>query len=485
MILSLFVGSLLVGFVVFFLGGNLRSLSRVLPSMMAHSVFRRAGVPTAFVVCMVSFLLGCPAQGDQVRPPSDELFFVTSLHVTPDDSVLFVTNGNSDLRYDSGALVVVDLELVEDVLQSWVTSGSVTGDCFVDSTRPEVQECKETQFMRPEQGVRIGNFATDVTTQVLADGNLRVFAAVRGDPSITWADYDAGEGLVCENSSSSFPLCDSDHRIVRVKDDAELPALLDEPFLLFNDSQNEYLLSSHLSTGSVSLFSTPADGSEPQLVDAVAGLFAGDSSGRRGSVGIAGRQPGTASDLIYATSRSENRVQLLYVDGVGSGNELSLVPSEFFFLDWVSPSNDTRGLQFNAAGDRGYVLSRAPASVQVIDTSLDSAGFPRNEVVSAVEVCEQAADMQIADFGRGTQVYVSCFSDGELWVVDPQRESVTHTIEIGRGPSSIAVSRNRRRVYVSNFLEDTIAVVDAEPGSVTQNQFLLRIGIPKQTEGTR
>jgi hypothetical protein len=35
---------------------------------------------------------------------------------------------------------------------------------------------------------------------------------------------------------------------------------------------------------------------------------------------------------------------------------------------------------------------------------------------------------------------------------------------------------NRKKVYVTNFLEDTLAVIDVSPSSPTYNRVVLRIG---------
>jgi hypothetical protein len=40
------------------------------------------------------------------------------------------------------------------------------------------------------------------------------------------------------------------------------------------------------------------------------------------------------------------------------------------------------------------------------------------------------------------------------------------------------VAPGRRRLYVSNFLENTLAVIDLTPGAATRNRVVLRIGEP-------
>jgi hypothetical protein len=50
------------------------------------------------------------------------------------------------------------------------------------------------------------------------------------------------------------------------------------------------------------------------LADVLTGLFGPDqATGQRGAAAVAGRNPDAADDLIYVTSRTEDRVQMLTV----------------------------------------------------------------------------------------------------------------------------------------------------------------------------
>jgi DNA-binding beta-propeller fold protein YncE len=73
-------------------------------------------------------------------------------------------------------------------------------------------------------------------------------------------------------------------------------------------------------------------------------------------------------------------------------------------------------------------------------------------------------------------VYLTCFQDGQIYVIDPRDTIVEDIITVGRGPYAVVGSPTRKRLYVTNFLEDTLAVVDVEPGSATHDRVVLRIG---------
>ena len=109
-----------------------------------------------------------------------------------------------------------------------------------------------------------------------------------------------------------------------------------------------------------------------------------------------------------------------------------------------------------------------PPSLALVDTSDDGLGFPRNEVTGATDLCREASGLAVADVGDGERAYVSCFQDGEVYVIDPRGGvEVEDIATIGRGPFSVVASPTRRRLYVSNFFENTVAVVDLTPGAPT------------------
>jgi DNA-binding beta-propeller fold protein YncE len=174
-----------------------------------------------------------------------------------------------------------------------------------------------------------------------------------------------------------------------------------------------------------------------------------------------------------------------------NGSTPYLLPGSFFFLDAVGNtaggSIDTRGIQFSPSGDRAYIVNRRPPSLQIYDTSVGPTGVPRNEAVGATDICRQASNVAVLDVGDATtpqeRAYVSCFQDGEVYVVDPSGQSqVEDIITVGRGPYAIVGAKDQKLLFVSNVLEDTIAVVDVDPMSATRNRVVLRIGTPKEQD---
>jgi hypothetical protein len=449
------------------------------------------------VAALTVLAAGCPATGDEVRPPADEFYFPTGMDIAPDRSVLFVASANSDLRYDSGAVQVVDLDAVDRLLVPWLDPDNSRvpegADCEVDLSVPYTLVCDEKEVIVADASVRIGNFATELKVQTLANSRrLRLFTAVRGDPSLTYIDYaynsDGGE-LSC-GPTGRFPECDDAHRLLQLRNDEDLVSLPDEPFGVYVDSENGYAIVTHLSNGAITLADAPFDGDEePMLTDAIGNVFAPDfQTGARGAVGAAGRAPGSDNDRVYVTSRVDSRIQTLVVER-GSGGFLSLVPAEYFFLGRsVFPSTNSRGIAFSADGNRAYIVNRAPPMLHIVDTSLDELGLPRNQFIGGVEICSDASNLAVVNLpeeegeeDRGDRIFVACFRNGQVWSIDPRGTAVDAIIDVGRGPHAVVAAPERRRLYVSNNLESTVAVVNLEPESPTVNRVVLRLGRPRSS----
>jgi DNA-binding beta-propeller fold protein YncE len=453
-------------------------------------------------------LVGCTASADDVKPPANQLYFPSGIVVSPDQSTLFVANANSELRYDSGSISVIRLAEVQSVIDAWrpvaLSVDPPTPDgCARDLDHRETLVCDAARFIDDSAGVRVGNFATDIALQNFTTGggpaNFRLVVPTRGDPSITWIDY-VNDKLSCTVNDGVYDLCDDSHRLTSVHNDLELPSIPNEPFGVFADpgpgtgfgGGGGYAMVTHLTNGAVTLIESPSDG-PARIIDIKTNLFAADfATGIRAATAIAGRTPGSRDNIVYVGSRTDNRIQTFTVAQVASDPTQSdqprpayLLAGDFFFLNAVGgPSNgnssDTRSMQFSANGERLYVVNRDPPSLQVYDTSLLPTGVPSNTALGASDICRQASTATVLGDGDDERAYVTCFQDGQVYVVDPRGQSqVEDIITVGRGPYSIAAVKDRSQLFISNFLEDTLAVVDVAPGSPIRNRVVLRIGKPR------
>jgi DNA-binding beta-propeller fold protein YncE len=449
--------------------------------------------------CALACVAACTASADEVAPPKNELYFPTGIVVAPNEKVAFVTNANSELRYDSGSVGVLDMDEVRRIINDWVTNRRIPeglckhqGDdneencCEQDPDHSETLSCYDTLFLnRNEEGVRIGNFATDISVQDLGGGALRVIVPTRGDPSIAWANWD-GSKLSCNENGQTNALCDDAHRLSYVQNDADLASIPEEPFNVFADSAGEFAMVTHLTTGAVTLIDSPKNSDRVQVADVLTGIFAADpANGLRGATGLVGRLPNQPDDVIYVGSRSEDRIQTFTVGRPVNEAPPYLLPGNWFFLDAVGGNNggssDTRGMAASVDGSRLYLVNRRPPTVQVWDTAITPTGFPRNKALGATDICRQGSTIAISGTGDNERGYVTCFQDGQIYVVDPRGDvSVEDIVLVGRGPYAASAARTSNLVLVTNFLEDTIAVVDTTPNAKTHNRVVLRIGKVRQ-----
>ena len=264
-----------------------------------------------------------------------------------------------------------------------------------------------------------------------------------------------------------------------------------------------FAMVTHLGTGAVTLIDAPADSSQVQIADVIERRVPADPSGTgaRGATSAAGRSlpavpappgppapgegaPNLVPEAVYVASDTDNRIQTFTV-GMRDGAAEYLLPGTFFVLSGVGASSgssiDTRSIQFSPSGDRLYLVNRSPPSLQVYDTSIGiTTGTPRNELLGSSDLCREGSTAGVFGDGADERVYVTCFQDGQIYVVNPFGQSqVEDIISVGRGPYAAVVAPSRKQLFVSNFLEDTIAVIDIDKDHPTHNRVVLRIGKPR------
>ena len=103
--------------------------------------------------------LGCQASSIGMDPPADQVFYPTGLAVDPRGDVLYVTNGNSDLLYNGGTLMALDIAKLRADIDSFRSTGvapePVDGDertaCRSDVSIPYLVECLAPRYAFADQ----------------------------------------------------------------------------------------------------------------------------------------------------------------------------------------------------------------------------------------------------------------------------------------------------------------------------------------------
>jgi YVTN family beta-propeller protein/VCBS repeat-containing protein len=140
----------------------------------------------------------------------------------------------------------------------------------------------------------------------------------------------------------------------------------------------------------------------------------------------------------------------------------------------ISVGGQPWGLAVSPDGTRVYVTSRTTNTVAVIDTATNTLidTDPGTAGVTPITVGGQPLDAAVSP--DGTRLYVANWSDGTVSVIDTAAYGVIDTdpatagttpITVGGQPAAVAVSPDGARVYVTNF-NGTVAVVDTATNSL-------------------
>jgi DNA-binding beta-propeller fold protein YncE len=465
-------------------------------------------------------------------PPVDRFFFPASVAVDPTGDWLYVVNSNSDLRYNAGTVVAVDLRLAREdrARTDWPrcpTSAYVpplSGParvCCQDFIDQGITNCDERGYIAADTTVSTGSFGGTVVVQDLAPGGTdrRLFVAVRAEPSITFVDVSLAGGrasMRCNDAGASpHALCGDAWRLRAgpIQDDGLPLALQEEPHAMVLDDGLGVIYIAHLGTfeqgrqliRGVSVLDVCAPAArKPRLASALE-----NASPRSGSLGITAMVPARPGDplgILYATEEfTSNIVEVRFREpeqarcdpGVSPERLLDMVPGRRFSSSiFGTRGADLRGLLMPPPGDRAYVLHKEyadrlhaeynPPSVVAIDRTLDQRGDPLNRPIALVEVCTGPTQLAWHDAGRGPRLFVNCFEGGQVYVVDPGLMVIDAIIEVGAGPADLQFSPSDPAIaYVAGFANNNVSVIDLRPGTPTEYRVTQRIGFPRASTTLR
>jgi hypothetical protein len=188
----------------------------------------RAGVPLALALAATP---ACKLNQQGVAPPLDRIAWPASALVDPDGRWLYVANSNSDLRYNDGTLVAVDLDAVirdrfgtaTEPAPTWIVCGgadrvrqdSDPDPCCWDFLDHTILNCDERLYIPTASTVKIGSFSAGMQFQPFTEPACgadkpttytgrnrhacfpncppdpvsgRLFIGVRGNSSLTYVD---------------------------------------------------------------------------------------------------------------------------------------------------------------------------------------------------------------------------------------------------------------------------------------------------------
>ena len=406
--------------------------------------------------------------------------------------------------------------------------------CCVDMLDSNIINCNEPHYVQSDATIEIGSFGSAIALQSYYRGPdddrelvRRLFVAVRAEPSITYADVTVDDtnpnakklSMRCTGPKQNGPtqpinaFCEDTWKLRRrggaTPGSFDLP---EEPHALAYDDVLKALYVGHLTVvangavqgGGVSTLDVcNPEGDSPVrfaglaqktfipagLSQAVATLSLVDPANPT-TLPVDPANP----TLVYATARNTTAISGMALSsplhskcGDPQRDDLTLVPAESFYSSAFLPHGaDIRGILFSADRPEAYVLHRNdsdtsanPAAIVVLDRHLLPDGTPANTPIDILEICGGPTSMQMHNAGRGNRIYVTCYDDGQIYVVDPDALVVAAVIDTGAGPTSLVFPKRDPGVaYIANYANSHLSVIDIAPGNPTENHVILRIGLP-------
>jgi DNA-binding beta-propeller fold protein YncE len=168
--------------------------------------------------------------------------------------------------------------------------------------------------------------------------------------------------------------------------------------------------------------------------------------------------------------------------------DLSLIPSDSFLSSAFLPyGKDIRGVLFSTDENTAYVLHRNasentsnPSALVSIDRRRQPDGSRANRPLDILKLCNGPTAMKYYPAeGESRRIFVTCYDEGQIYVVDPDAWQVDAIIDVGMGPNSLIFPKGQKNIaYVASYAGNHVAVLDLDPQSPTRNRVVQRLGLP-------
>ncbi len=425
---------------------------------------------------MVAGLAGCAKDIAGIDPPRDIFFYPTGLQLSPSGKTLFVTNGNSDLRYNGSTLMALDADRIHEM-----AAAPLSNACALDPGNPDQFVCGlDDTLIRTV--VRLGSYAGSMVVLPAPEGSsmaYRLLVSVRAEPSLTWVDVyeDASGKVTCldcgAGCDASWPRdCRSSHKLT--KEDG----LAADPFRILAFDDLRYAVVTHLNSPYLTVVDYAVE--PPVVASVVDARLSPNANGYVGSYDAV-RGPGADDSTFFVSNSYASEIAWYtwqYVPDLGRD---IVVPVGSYYLQspWgpYESGAEVRGLAFSPDGSRLHAAIRYPPVVATFDVVTDAQARTKLLPAGTTEVSSQPGLMQV--HGADGKLFVTSFPEGEILELDPERSSWVQRIGVGLGPHEFVFFPESRGtgMYVVNFAEGTLALVAFSDGVWRR---LGRFGTPKR-----
>ncbi len=373
----------------------------------------------------------CACTSEAARNQDTEHFvrYPVALAADPSGRFVFALGANFDRSFRAGVLKVVD----------------TASDTFV-----------------AKDGVEIPSFGAGLAVQLAGSPTptaVRLLATSREDDSLTLVDLS---GAVTPTLYCGIPdangVCDSAHHYV---DTTNLPIGNDPVDVAIAplDATHVRVHVAATADGRVTILDMDTAPSPHKLpLTMVDHLMFG--------FGVNGVRVSPLTGRAYVSNNSTNALYTYRVDGDGTtASPYTAAIDPTIILPSGGGGEYGRGMALSTDGGRLYLAYRSPASIIVVDIAPMENGLPRNGIIDVIGVGRRPSEIAVAPTGPGGSdlLYVSCFGEDAVWVVDPQRSAVVGTIRLKHAPYGLAATRvpgaKGWQLYAGLFDLNEIAVI--------------------------
>ncbi len=476
---------------------------------------RRPLTRLTITAALAASLGACP-ENNGTDPPTDRFFFPTALALHRPSAgaradYLYVTNSDFDLAYNGSTVVQVALAPVQQLrtqlaavndtcrsnpatcsdkatvsLQVRAGAPPVSVRCARDVEARDAWRCPDAPLILSEHTRKLNPYAVEAALAVYppyvdpATGAIsgsgdaqRLYVIVRGGNSLAWFDVGADGVLDC-GPADDRGYCSATH--YAGNDPSQSPGHLvlpQESSQLSVDPSRGWIVMTHQSYAtdvahasilSDTLFKRGATQTAvPRLESTLGGISAGLSS----LVLLPHVSPGDRSTWL-ATSRAEAVFTLLQAyEGTASlgDNRAFLYRAAAAPVTGLNTGTNNRAIALDpapgASSRRAYVVSRSPEALLTVDITNPSAPS-----VTDATAIPQGPSRLVAVWHPSighTYVYAVSYDTRWIYVVDPSEHRVVAQIATLRGPHNLAYDEVDGMLYVIDFLDSAIEVIDLRP----------------------
>lgn len=365
-----------------------------------HRLWRKSLALKVLVAATLGLFSGC---GDDAGLPVDgetTVRYPMALTPLPDGNHILVWGANFDRKYRAGKV-----RLLDTASEKLVGTGlEVAG--FVGGAALQLPYDASTTQTLPQLRALMTSRETDDLTQV----DVKIGAS----PQLACGDHD-----LYGHCSQHFPPLDNTNDKLSIGADPmgiEVRPWIDGKWLVMTVAA--------------------ADGRVAALTVDAKGQFAPLGSLNLGAGLVALKTVASSGRTYISDARAPSVYAVVVEKNPENLKEYRVRAAKSIALPAASLRDFAHGLAQSLDGGRLYVANRSPAALITIDIAQDVGGEPRDQVVDVLPLGGQPSEVAVAPSGPAghERVYVSCFNDDAIWVIDPQLRAVVQRIALPHAP---------------------------------------------------